>query len=103
MKTEDIEDASESGEQLGNYHIEVPKNMEYMIDQFNTFATKDSNGEPSKWLVTPKVVKDWIVRFGKARFSAGQDEAFDRVIGLLGSNMSRETREALTFLINENK
>ena len=98
---EDIEDIAEDNVQLGNYHIEVPEGMEYMVDQFSTFATKDKNGEPSEWKISPKIVKDWMVRFGQIKFKEGQDEAFSRVIELIGPNMNEETRKGLMFLINE--
>lgn len=97
----DLEDIAEEGVQLGNYHIEVPEEMQYMVDQFNTFATKDINGEPANWLVSPKIVRDWMIRFGKVKFKEGHDNAFEKVVDIIGSNMNKETREALTFLINE--
>jgi hypothetical protein len=95
-----IDDTSQDS--LGNYHIEVPEEVQYLLDQFSTFYNKNENGGSSRWMVTPDTVKRWVIMFGELRFKAGKDDAFNRVVEIIGSNINEETREALTFLINEN-
>jgi hypothetical protein len=71
------------------------------MDQFDTFYDNNETGGSSRWMVTPTNVKRWVERLAQDMFKAGQDEAFDRVIDLIGPNMNEDTRIALEFLINE--
>lgn len=105
MDENEIEDSKisdiEEEPTLGNFHIEIPEETKYMMDQFDTFYNNNENGGSSRWMISPNVVKDWVMRFGEMRFISGQREAFDRVIEIVGPNINKETKEALMFLINE--
>ena len=72
------------------------------MSQFSTFYKTKDNGE-QEWTTKPQVVDAWVKRYGEELFKAGIQEAYERIAGIMGPNLSKENYDALQFLMSEDK